>query len=163
MVETIYSQNIRKILQNKKILENSLKVKISVKENIVSLTGNAEDEFIALQAIDAINLGFAIADVIALRYDDFVLEKIPIKKISKRRNLSQVRGRIIGVERKVLRNIEDLANCVIALHENTVGIIGKSDNVRKTAYAIKKLIAGSKHANVYRFLEEENAKEREQY
>jgi ribosomal RNA assembly protein len=160
-METIYSENTRKILQNKKVLEDSFKIKISIKENIVELTGKAPDEYLALQAIEAINLGFAISDVTNLKYDDYMLEKIQIKSISKRKDLSQVRGRIIGEQRKVLRTIEDLTGCSLVVHDNWVGIIGLSEQVRKTAYAIKKLIAGSKHANVYSYLEEERAKERE--
>jgi ribosomal RNA assembly protein len=160
MAEQIYSESIRKILQNKKIIEDSFKVKISAQNNIVEIIGDAPNEFLALQAIDAINIGFSIQDVIQLKEEDFVFEKIPIKAISRRHDLSQVRGRIIGEQRKVMRNMEYLSDCSIALHDNMIGIIGRAENVKKTAYALKKLISGSKHANVYKYLEEEKAREK---
>jgi ribosomal RNA assembly protein len=163
MVKQIYCENPRKIFQNKKTIEEALNVKISGQEKIVQIEGNEANEFTALQALEAINLGFSISDAITLKYDDFVFEKIKIKSIARRRNLSQVRGRIIGVERKVLSNMEYLTDTIIVLHDNEVGVIGRSENVRKTIYALKKLIGGSKHANVYRYLEEEKAKERSEF
>jgi ribosomal RNA assembly protein len=163
MTKQIYCKNSRKILQNKKTIETTFKIKLLIKENIIEIEGDEEKEFIAMQAINAVDIGFSINEAANLKYDDYVFEKILIKNISKRRNLSQVRGRIIGEERKALNNIEYLTDTSIVVHDNTVGIIGRSENVRKTAYALKKLIAGSKHANVYRYLEEEKAKERQEF
>jgi ribosomal RNA assembly protein len=163
MTEKIYSESIRKIIQNKKTLEEGLKVKISLSGNIIELNGNAEDEFIALQAIDALNLGFPVQDAISIRDEEFAFEKIPIKNISHRKDLSQVRGRIVGEQRKAMRNIEYLTDCSIVLHNNIVGIIGRVENVKKASYALKKLIAGSKHANVYSYLEEEKIKEKSEF
>jgi ribosomal RNA assembly protein len=160
MTKQIYCENPRKIFQNKKAIETAFRIKLLKQENIIKIEGEESNEFTALQALEAIDMGFAISDALLLKEEDFIFEKIKIKSISHRRNLSQVRGRIIGEERKVLNNIEYLSDTNIVLHDNLVGIIGLSDNVRKASYALKKLIAGSKHANVYRYLEEEKAKER---
>ena len=163
MTEQIYSRNARKILQNKKQIENSLGVNLSIKSGIVTIEGKPEDEQIALRAIEAINLGFSVAQALDLRHEDFVLEIIGIKKIAKRKNLSQVRGRVIGQERKVLRTIEFLTNCEIVLHDNNVGIIGELKNVERASYALKRIIAGSKHANMYAWLELQTSREKQSF
>ena len=161
MTEKIYSENIRKIIQNKKNLENSLKVKFEIRGGVVTIEGPAEKEIIALEVVEAIKLGFTVAQALDLKQEDFILEKIPIKStISRKRDLSQVRARIIGTKRRALNQIEYLTGCDIVLHDNTVGIIGHVEDVKKASYAMRKLIAGSKHSNVYGYLEEQNAKQK---
>ncbi len=160
MVEQIYSEVPRKILQNKKSIQTTLKVKLSVKGSIIEIKGNPTDEMITREVIEAIGMGFTVPQALDLKNDDFTFLKIPIKVISHRKDLSQVRARIIGTQRKVLKNIEFLTNCDIVLHDNSVGIIGNDEDVKRAAYAMRKLIAGSKHANVYMYLEEENAKQK---
>ena len=160
MAEQIYSESIRKAIENKKQIESSLKVKLNIKGHIVTITGDPADELICLRVIEAMNLGFSVFQALDLKDEQFAFEVIPIKNIAKRRNLSQVRGRIIGTERKTLRTIEALTGCEIVLHDNSVGVIGLSEAVRKASYAMRKLIAGSKHANVYMYLEDENAKQK---
>ena len=127
---------------------------------MIFIDGNAADEMIALQVIEAMGLGFSAAEALDLKNEKYSFATIPIKTIAKRRNLSQVRARVIGTQRRVLDNIESLTGCEIVLHDNMVGIIGLVENVRKAAYAVRKLISGSKHANVYSYLEEEKEKEK---
>jgi ribosomal RNA assembly protein len=160
-MEKLYMKNARKVIQNKKQIENILKVKLEIKAGIVTIEGAAEKELIALSALEAIDLGFTLPLALELRLDDFAFEKIPIKNIiSRKRDLSQVRARIIGTKRRALDQIEYLTGCDIVLHENIVAIIGRTDDVKQAAYALRKLIAGSKHANVYAYLEEQNARQK---
>jgi len=158
MTEQIYSQSARKILQNKKQIEDSLEIKLYIKSGIVILEGHPENEIVALEVIEAINLGFSVSQALDLKREDFIFEKILIKSIARRRNLVQVRGRVIGEERKVLRTIEYLTDCDIVLHGNTVGIIGARENVENASYALKRIIAGSEHANMYAWLEMQQAR-----
>ena len=160
MTEQIYSESPRKIMQNKRALEEALNITISNKGNVIFCEGNAADEMIALEIIEAMGMGFSLSQAIDLKNEKYYFEIIPIKNIARRKNLSQVRARVIGTERGVLRTIESLTGCEIVLHDNLVGIIGLAEDVRKAAYALKKLIGGSKHANVYAYLEEEKFKER---
>jgi len=163
MIEQLYTESIRKILQNKKILENALKIKIFIKDRILTMSGKPEDEFIAIQALEAINLGFGINEALLLKNEEFAFEKINIKGISRRKDLSQVRGRVIGEGGKALRVVEELSGCYIVVHGNTVGIIGDISDVKKAAFSIKKLISGSKHANIYKYLEEQKALEKQSF
>jgi ribosomal RNA assembly protein len=156
-MEQIYSENIKKIFENKRLIEKTFKIKLSIKEKIVFLDGKAEDEFIALEAIEAINLGFSILKVLNLAEEDFIFKKILIKAITKRENLAQVRARVIGKQRKALNTIEDLTDCDLVLHDNTVGIIGLRENVENAAYAMGHIIAGSKHSVMYGYLEKKKA------
>jgi len=153
MVEQIYSENTRKIIKNKKIIEETLKVKLSSKEKIIFIEGEAENEYICLQAIEAINLGFSIKTALLLKDEDIVFKQIPIKSIAKRRDMSQIRARIIGTNGRVLDTLESLTDCFIAVHNNKVGIIGSIENIKTALYALENLIAGSKHASVYAYLE----------
>jgi ribosomal RNA assembly protein len=165
MSTQIYSENTRKILQNRKILEKELKVKINleIKNKIIIIEGKAEDELIALEAIEAINLGFPISKVILLKNEEFTFRKLQIKAITKRHNLSQVRARVIGAKRKALDTIESLTDTFIALHNNDVGIIGKISDVQKAEYVLVRIIAGSKHANMYAWLEKKKAEEKRSF
>ena len=159
-MEKIYSEEIRKITRSKKAIEDALSVKLIIEGRIINIDGKPEDEMICLEVIEAINLGFTVAEALDLKQDDFILEKVQIKTISRRHDLSQVRARVIGTKRKAMDNIEYLTDCDIVLHDNTIGIIGKIENVKHASYAIRKLVAGSKHANVYAYLEEQKAKEK---
>jgi len=162
MTEQIYSESVRKIIQNKKAIENSLKVKLkfNTSNGIITIEGNPENELIAREVIEAMSMGFTVLQALDLKNEEFAFLKIPIKAISHRKDLSQVRARIIGTQRKALRNIEFLTNCDIVLHDNHVSIIGHNEDVKRAAYALRKLIAGSKHSNVFAYLEEENAKQK---
>jgi ribosomal RNA assembly protein len=161
MPEQIYSNNTRKIIQNKKLIEKEFSVKLNVKEDIVTIEGRAEEEYSCLQAIKAINLGFSVNKAVLLKDENFIFREIPIKPIAKRKDLSQVRGRVIGENRKSLDTIESLTDTFICLHDNKVGIIGSLENVEKAVYVLKRIIAGSKHANMYAWLEKKKVEERQ--
>lgn len=160
MTEQIYSKNIRKILQNRKSIQESLGIKLSVKDDIIYLDGKAEDEFVALEVIEAINMGFTVPKALFLNEENTTFLRIPIKPIARRNDLSQVRARVIGTKRRVLDTIESLTDTFIVLHENSVGIIGSIENVEKASYVLKRIIAGSKHANMYAWLEKKKAEDK---
>ena len=160
MTEQLYVESINKIIQNKKMLESSFKIKLSNKSHILFIEGKAEDEFLALQAVEALNLGFSINEVVLLKNEEFVFEKIYIKNITKRRNMSEVRGRVIGAGGKALRVLEELSGTYIAVHDNTVGVIGELASAKKAVYALKRIIAGSKHSAMYAYLEKQKVIEK---
>lgn len=159
----IYSDNIQKIIRNRKEIENRLKVKIETKDKIIFINGNAESGYLASIFLEAVNLGFSINKALLLTDEEFTLEKIMIKSITKRHNLSEVRARVIGAKRKAMDTIENLTDCLIALHGNEVGIIGRREDVKKAAYAIRNIIAGSKHSAMYSYLEKKKAEEKQSF
>lgn len=161
-METLYSEAINKIRQNKAKLEKALKVKISVSGNNVNVDGKAINEYVACQAIESINLGFKVPQALLLCDEDLILEKINIKDLTKRHDLERIRGRIIGTKGKTKEIIENLSDCFICLHDNTVGIIGRAEDIEKAMHAITSIIQGSKQSKVYSYLERKRTKEKQE-
>ena len=156
----IYVENPRKILREKKEIEKTLDIKFSIKENILQIQAQPEKDFIALEFFEALNLGFKIPDALLLKEEEIVFEKINIKDHTKRNDLAGVRGRIIGRHRKSLDTLENLTNCIIALKDNSIGIIGRKEDIEKANLALIRIIKGAKHSNIYSHLEKINAEER---
>jgi ribosomal RNA assembly protein len=159
-MQEIYSEFIRKILQNKSKLEKGLKVKITNKGKILFVEGNAEDEYTAVQAIEAINLGFTVQQALLLTEEGFILEKVNIKDLTRRHDLERIRGRVIGTKGKTKKLIENLSDCLISLHDNIVGIIGRAEHIEQAMQALTSLIQGAKQSKVYSFLERARSKEK---
>jgi len=152
-MQVIYFESINKILKNKKKLERKLKVKIEIQGKKIIIEGKEEDEYLAYHVLDAINLKFDIDIALLILEEDYVFEKIQIKSHTRRRNLKEVRARIIGKKGKTKQLIEELSECHLSLHKNTLGIIGPAENIRNCIQALKKLIQGSKQSSVYSYLE----------
>jgi len=159
-METLYSESINKIKKNKDKIERALNVKISISGKNVSVDGESLDEYIASQVIEALDLGFTTNQALVLAEEDVILEKISIKDLTKRHDLSRIRARIIGTKGKTKEIIENLSDCAVCLKDNCVGIIGRTDNIKKTIQAITSIIHGSKQSKVYAYLERERAKDK---
>ena len=153
-MQEIYTNSLKKILSNKKELEKELDVKITNRGKLIFLASeNPLKEYIACQAIEALNLGFNLKCVLLLKKPEFQLEKIPIKNISRRKKLAEVRGRIIGTKGTTIELLQTLSNCPIALNGNIVGVIGDYEDIENARRAVERIIRGSKQGNVYSYLE----------
>jgi ribosomal RNA assembly protein len=159
-MQEMYSEFSRKIAQNRKTLERELKVKITNRGNLIFVDGKAEDEYIACEVIEAINLGFIIKKALLITNEEFILEKIHIKDLTKRTDLERIRGRIIGTKGRTKKTIENISDCLISVHDNTVGIIGRADEIEPTLTAITALIKGKKQTKTYSYLERERSKDK---
>lgn len=149
------SSHIRKILINKERLEKELDVKITGGRNFIQVQGNALEEYAALQVLRAVGFNFDINTSLLLRDPEYMLQIIQIKDYTKKspRRLSQVKARIIGEKGRALKNISQLSDCAIKLHDSTVAILGRTNDVEIAASALLSLIRGSKHSNVFSRLE----------
>jgi len=152
----IYTEAAKKILQNKKKIESELNIKISIKDNIVNIQGAPENDFIATDVIEAINLGFKTETALLIKNIEYGFEKINIKDNTRRKDIARIRGRLIGTHGKALDTLEILTDCFLSVHDSEVGIIGRIENLELASIAIKKLINGSGHSKVYAFLERQN-------
>ena len=81
-MQEIYTELIRKILQNKEKLESEFEVKITNQGKNLFVDGEADKEFTALQAIEAINLGFSIEKTFLLKQEDIPYTPIAQSNIS---------------------------------------------------------------------------------
>ncbi len=149
----LISEDISKVIKNKKRLERLLKVKIIIKGEEISVEGIPEDEYIAEKVIDAINLGFPVSIALLIKEEDFLFEILDIKKYTHRKDLETIRARIIGKGGKTLKTLNTLTQCYFELKDNDVGIIGSAELIKNAQDAVIFLIQGSKQANVYSFLE----------
>lgn len=148
-------EDIRKILRNKKNLEGKLKVKISGRGNKMVISGSEIEEYIAHKVLEAISIGFEEDIAFLLLNPDYLFEKINIKDVTKRKNLQEIKARIIGTQGGTISIISDLSNCHTVLHGNTVYIIGNSEEIKSAMNAMIRLIKGSKQSSVYSYLEKQ--------
>ena len=74
-------------------------------------------------------------------------------------DLVRIKSRLIGTEGRARKTIEDLAKVDVSVYGKTVCIIGKTDDVILARHGIVNLLAGSKHGNVYSYLEKKKKKD----
>jgi len=156
-MKKIICEKAIRIVKNKANLEKELNVKIGISGREISFSGKPEEEYIAEQIIEAINFGFPISDALKIKNEDFMFEKINIKECTPQKNFERIRGRIIGKDGKALKTLSVLGDCNIELSGNKLGIIGEAESIKNVEEACKLLIKGSKHANVYAYLEKHKA------
>lgn len=105
--------------------------------------------------IQSIGRGFNPNISLKLIEEDNILEIIDITSFSKKskKDLIRLKSRLIGTNGKARKMIEMLTHTEICVYGKTVSIIGKQDNVYLAKKAITNLLQGSKHGNVYGFIE----------
>jgi len=155
-MESIIFSNTAEVKKAKAQIEKKLHIKIDIAGKKVTISGEGINEYEASIVLDAINLGFSAKKALLLLDPEIQFRRLNIKDFTKRKNLREVRARVIGREGKTKRTIEDLTDSTIVVRDNTVGIIGYADSIENTLTALKNLIRGSKESNVYRFLEDMN-------
>lgn len=161
-MESFYLKKVRELQKEKANLEKKLDISIAIKGRKVLIEGAPENEYEASIVLEAIQFGFSAKKAMSLLDENMVFRKIPIKPFTRRKNMKEVRGRIIGKEGKTKQTIEQIANCDMLINEitNEVGLIGSADEIDEATTALTNLIRGTKQANVYRFLERINAKKK---
>jgi ribosomal RNA assembly protein len=150
-------EKIIRVIKNKENLERELNVKITSNGKEISISGEAEDEYLAGKIIEALDFGFPFATALLIKKEDILFKIINIKEYSKQKNLERVRGRVIGKEGKTLKTLSNLSECNFEIKNNKIGIIGESECIKGAEEACKSLLKGSKQANVYAYLEKHHA------
>jgi len=157
-MKTILSEKLARILKNKKRLEKLLNIRITNRGKEVSIQGTPEEEYIAEKVIDALNFGFPFEHAISIKVEDFLFEIINIKDHTNRSDLERVRGRLIGKGGKSLGTLHQLTKCFFELKDNEIGVIGDPEHIQHAQESVISIIKGSKHSNVYSFLEKHQIK-----
>jgi len=152
------ARTIGKIKANKSLLEKKLKIRIIISGRRVDIEGKSFDIFVAERVLEAINKNFPIDISLLLLDEDFVLEEIPIKEFTRKKDLSLVRARILGKKGRTIEVISELSDCYITLTENTVAILGPAEKIKDAEHALKSLISGAKQSKVYGYLEKARKK-----
>lgn len=161
-------QDLSKVLgknkANIKQLERMLDVKLEISSNdVAEITVKSSkkrefDEYIAVNAIEALTFGFDIDAALQLRNTDYLFRKIDIKAMVKGSRVSITRGRIIGKQGKIIKLLEKVSECDITIKDHVVGIIGKAENVDLTGQSILALIRGAPQSKAISRLEKDMAK-----
>lgn len=157
----IISNTTRKILANKKKIENSLDINLTIKGNKIRAEGEQINEFISSQIFEAIDAGFPVKTALLLADQEYLLEKIYIKNFTKRENLALIRARLIGKHGQTRELLEELSNCFIKVHDNCIYIIGRAEDIKNAMNSVTKIIQGSKQSSVYAYLEKQRKITRE--
>jgi len=152
-------KNPEKIFKNKRVLENKLKVKLEFdkkNKNNIKIIGKEVNIFDAEQVLLAMDFGFNAETALLLKNGNYLFEILYLKDYTRRKNLKEVRARIIGKKGKAINTLKNLTGSEIMLKENSLGIISLAENIEKITTALSNLIKGSKHSNVYSYLEKKN-------
>jgi len=99
-MKNLFLQETNKIKKKKKLLEDKLKVKITIKNNEVSIEGESVDKYEASIVLEAVEFGFPVETSLLLKDPEFILTKMVIKDFTNRKDSSVVKGRLIGTHGK---------------------------------------------------------------
>jgi ribosomal RNA assembly protein len=153
----IIVERMAKIKRAVPMIENRVKIAVSFGSGVVTIKGNELNEYLVEKIIRAVDFGFDIEDALLLLRDNFVIEFIEVREHTRRKNLRDVRARIIGKGGKAKKTIESLTGSEIVINKNTVGVIVDSNHLDAVIQGIESLIQGAKHGNVFAYLEKQNA------
>ncbi|MCK5449403.1 hypothetical protein KAI32_00900 [Candidatus Pacearchaeota archaeon] len=159
-MRNIKVEKMNKIKKAVPRIEEKIKIKISFQKNQITIKGSELNEYLVEKIVQAIAFGFDVEDALLLKNEDFVLEFIDIKSHTHRKNLKEVRARVIGTGGKARKTIENLTGAVIVIQVNRMGVIVDSEHLDSATQAIISLIQGAKHGNVFAYLEKQNVSRR---
>jgi ribosomal RNA assembly protein len=130
-------------------------IDIDSKEGDIVVTGHDVIKLYQLRdIIKAIGRGFNPEIALLLLRPDYAFELIQLNDYSQHKNHQlRMKGRVIGKEGKTRALIEEITEVNITIYGKTVAIIGPIENATIASRAIDMLLAGSPHANVYKWLE----------
>ncbi|RLF85888.1 RNA-processing protein [Thermococci archaeon] len=149
--------------ETKKKIEDATKTKIDIDSNtgevFITSTEETEDPLAVWKARDivlAIGRGFSPERAFRLLNEGEVLEVVELTDViigNERNALPRIRGRIIGRKGRTREIIEEMSGTEISVYGKTVAIIGNPLQVQVAKTAIEKLVKGSPHGTVYKYLE----------
>jgi len=147
----------------KRYIERKLSVQLEIESQTgdITITQNkdASDPSLLFKAKDivlAIGRGFSPERAYKLLEDeDTMLTIIDLREIFGRSpsDIKRIKGRLIGKEGKTRKIVEEMTEACISVHGYTVSIIGGIEQAEIAREAINRLIKGSQHVTVYRFLQ----------
>lgn len=146
----------------KDTIEKSCGVKLDIDSEYgnVTIKNAAKPEemlpFKAVEIVTAIAKGFSPQRANRLLEEEMVLYVQDLKEfVGKSSNaLERIKGRIIGVDGKARKNMEQLSGAYISVYGHSVAMIGSSEEIRLANEAVTMLAKGSLHKSVYSMLQE---------
>ncbi|XES78440.1 MAG: pre-rRNA-processing protein PNO1 [Candidatus Bathyarchaeia archaeon] len=147
----------------KRDIEERLQVKLEIASEdggvTIKLDEQAPDPSLILRAKDvvtAIGRGFAPDQAFRLiRNEDAIFDFVDLRTIFGRSDsdIRRVKSRIIGMNGKTRRTIEELTEADVVVYGHTVGFIGDFSEIEVVRHAVQMIIQGSEHHTVYNYLQ----------
>jgi len=146
----------------KKNIEEKLSVKLEIDSDsgdiTIAMNEKATDPSLLFKAKDvvtALGRGFSPEHAFRLvRDEEAILDVIDLRTVfgKSEADIKRVKGRIIGMNGKTRRLIEELTDTQVAVFGHTVSIIGTIEQAAAAREAVEMLVKGSMHSTVYRVL-----------
>lgn len=146
----------------KKYIEEKLSVELQIDSDsgdvTLTMSEKAKDPsmlFRAKDVVTALGRGFSPEHAFRLvRNEDAMLDVIDLRTVfgKSEADIKRVKGRIIGMNGKTRRLIEELTDTQVAVFGHTVSIIGTIEQAGVAREAVEMLVRGSMHSTVYRVL-----------
>jgi ribosomal RNA assembly protein len=151
--------------ETKKQLEEACHISLEIDSQsgdiIVRSTSVEEgDPFRAINVVEAVGRGFSPQRALRLLDSETTLEVLDLRDFAGKsdNSLERIRGRIIGLNGKSRRVIEELTKCYVSVYGRTVSIIGEVTEAKLAMEAITMLASGSRHRSVYNMLQKARTK-----
>ena len=153
--------------ESKKHLEEKCHVSLDVQSEsgevlVKSASIEEGDPFKALSVVEAVGRGFSPQRALRLLDPETTLEVLDLRDYAGKseNSLERIRGRIIGLEGKSRRTIEELTKSYVSVYGRTVAIIGDAGEAKLAKDAVHMLASGSRHRSVFNMLQRARTKKK---
>jgi ribosomal RNA assembly protein len=151
--------------ETKKHLEEACHISLEIDSQSGEITVRSTsveegDPFRAMNVVEAVGRGFSPQRALKLLDPETTLEVLDLRDFAGKsdNSLERIRGRIIGLNGKSRRVIEELTKCYVSVYGRTVSIIGEVTEAKLAMEAITMLASGSRHRSVYNMLQRARTK-----
>ena len=145
----------------KKEIEKKTKAKLLVDSATgdVTITGEGEGFFKAADTVKAIARGFSPERAFTLLKTDCLLKVVDITEFVGKNAANQKakRGRVIGKEGRIRREIEKKTHSLISVYGKTVAIIAKAEDLELALEAVEILLQGAEHSTMESIIDKKGA------
>jgi len=137
----------------KEDIEEFTQTKIEVNDD-VAIEGESFNVFQAKNVLKAFGRGFDVNNSLYLLEDEYGLEIIDLSEFTKsKERMATLKGRVIGTGGKTRKYIEKYTDVKVCVYGKTISLIGKWEKINIAKEAIMKIINGSTHNTIYKWLE----------
>lgn len=158
-MQSVYipQERIKKLKGSKEYLslvEKLTRCKLKIEDEFVEVEGEAFGEFVAKNILYAFGRGFDMEIAAKLAEEDYYFSSIGLEQvISSEKRIKQLKARIIGVEGRTKRYIEEVSAVKMSIYGDTVSFIGTIEEINEAETAVNTLIDGGTHRLAYNRME----------